>query len=274
MVAVLSRPHGLIALAALALAAMALPSPPAFAQASGGSGVPVVTGESAAARQDRIEELEFIIRQTSAENDQLQLELRQARQENQRLQQIISDMAAAQRALEETRADQAAPAPPSPGVTPSQTVEEAREAATGTLGTLPAVDNSAEAAASYRRARELLLGAPLPDAQAAFAQYLQQFPNGADVADARYWFAFTLLGQGSYRDAAVAFADYLERHGSDNGPRAHGPAALLRLGISLAGAGMMQEACAAFRDTDRHPRASAGTRAQAQQEARRNNCPA
>jgi TolA-binding protein len=232
----------------------------------------------AAARQDRIEELEFLIRQTTAENEQLQLELHSAQQEVARLQRIVSDMAAAQQALSETHA-----ANPDPAAdTEEERIAAARQAATGTLGTLPvdaplpqpAAIDPQEAATAFRQARELLLSAPLPEAQAAFAAYLQAYPTGEDAPDARYWYAFTLLGQGDYRNAAAAFAEYIELHGNDPGPRNQAPAALLRLGISLAGLGMRNDACAAFRDAAAHPRASQTTRAQAAQEGRRNGCPA
>jgi TolA-binding protein len=128
------------------------------------------------------------------------------------------------------------------------------------------------AAAAFRQARELLLAAPLPDAEAAFADYLERFPAGEDAPDARYWLAFTMLGQGEYQNAASAFADYLQIHGNDPGPRNQTPAALLRLGISLAGMGMRNDACLAFRDAAAHPRASQTTRSQAAQEQRRNGC--
>lgn len=240
--------------------------------------------EAAAMRQDRIEELEFLVRETTAENERLQMELRAARQEIERLQGIVNDLAAAQAALDELEAGQSeGPGAPTTGTDnsaqyPSEEdrIEAARRAATGVLGTLPAEPayDPEAAAASFREARQLLLSAPLPEAQAAFGRYLEAYPTGDDAPDARYWLAFTMLGQGDYRNAAIAFADYLERHGEDPGPRNQAPAALLRLGISLAGVQMRDDACVAFRDAAAHPRASQTTRQQAAQEARRNGCPA
>ncbi len=230
--------------------------------------------QEASARQDRIEELEFLVRQTTAENERLQLELRSARQEVERLQRIVNDLAAAQQALDEIEAGHADPA--ETPATEEERIAALREAATGVLGTLPTetVHNPEAAAAAFREARQLLLSAPLPDAQAAFAQYLIDYPTGDDAPDARYWHAFTLLGQGDYRNAADAFAEYLERHGEDPGPRNQAPAALLRLGIALAGINMREDACTAFRDAAAHQRASQTTRQQAAQEARRNGCAA
>lgn len=262
-----------------AATALTLLSGPALAQAaSGPAPSPDWVAMEAASRQDRIEELEFLVTQTTAENERLQMELRSARQEINRLQRLVSEMAAANQALEQSTATP----PPAPGAPPSQPdrIAAARDAATGTLGSIPAntptpvasPQDPEAAAAAFRQARELLLAAPLPDAEAAFADYLERFPAGDDAPDARYWLAFTMLGQGEYQNAASAFADYLQMHGDDPGPRNQAPAALLRLGISLAGMGMREDACLAFRDAAAHPRASQTTRGQAAQEQRRNGC--
>ena len=269
------------ALCAASLMTLAIPM--AAAQTPGAAASPDWVAQEAASRQDRIEELEFLVTQTTADNERLQMELRAARQEIARLQRLVSEMAAANQAANQALEQTIAP-PAEGGAAAPQTQDEriaaARNAATGTLGTIPAntptptaAPNDPEAAAAaFRLARELLLAAPLPDAEAAFADYLRRFPAGDDAPDARYWLAFTMLGQGEYQNAASAFADYLQMHGDDPGPRNQAPAALLRLGISLAGMGMRDDACLAFRDAAAHPRASQTTRSQAAQEQRRNGC--
>jgi len=260
-----------------------MPAPGAHAQAPAPVLTPDPVAAEAASRQDRIEELEFLVTQTTAENERLQMELRVARQDVARLQQLVSEMAEANQALQESVSSPPGEgAPATGGAPPSQDdrIAEARNAATGVLGVIPvdapvpdaaALDPEA-AAAAFRGARELLFAAPLPDAEAAFADYLQRFPSAEDAPDARYWLAFTMLGQGEYQNAARAFADYLQMHKDDPGPRNQAAAALLRLGISLAGMGMRADACLAFRDSAAHPRASQTTRSQAAQEQRRNGC--
>lgn len=275
-------PGLLCALAAAAL--LAMPASGAVAQAPAPVLTPDPVAAEAASRQDRIEELEFLVTQTTAENERLQMALRVARQDVARLQRLVSEMAEANQALQQSVS--APPGEDAPaagyGAPPSQDdrIAEARNAATGVLGVIPAdapvpapsaLDPEA-AAAAFRGARELLFAAPLPDAEAAFADYLQRFPSAEDAPDARYWLAFTMLGQGEYQNAATAFADYLQMHKDDPGPRNQAAAALLRLGISLAGMGMRADACLAFRDSAAHPRASQTTRSQAAQEQRRNGC--
>lgn len=272
----------LCALAAAAL--LAAFAAGAVAQAPAPVLTPDPVAAEAASRQDRIEELEFLVTQTTAENERLQMELRAARQDVARLQRLVAEMAEANQALEQSvSAPRSEDLPATAaGAQRSQDdrIAEARNAATGVLGVIPAdaslpaasaLDPEA-AAAAFRHARELLLAAPLPDAEAAFADYLQRFPSAEDAPDARYWLAFTMLGQGDYQNAATAFADYLQMHKDDPGPRNQAAAALLRLGISLAGMGMRADACLAFRDSAAHPRASQTTRSQAAQEQRRNGC--
>jgi len=107
------------------------------------------------------------------------------------------------------------------------------------------------------------------EAELAFGQFLQQFPDADTAADARFWYGFTLLARNNYQDAAANFIQYLQR--TPNGARA--PEAHVRLGMALAGMGQQREACSAFAALPRrYPGAPANVRALAQREARAANC--
>jgi tol-pal system protein YbgF len=259
---------GIRALCAVAMT-VAVAAGPAMAQTRQ-SNAPAVVAPAPPPNllQDRVETLETALAQATADNERLQLELRRSQQEIERLQRIISDMAAAQDALDTVQAErqqmsQSAPPPPPPG-------------APGTLGTLPVSALPPEDPAdAYARARELLFNNQLPAAQAAFEDFLQRYPDATDAPEAQYWLAFTLLGQNEYTQAAAGFVTYLQTYGSDQSPRGRGPDALVRLGIALAGAGRTEQACAAFRDlARRYPNAPRSTRDLADQQSRRNACPA
>lgn len=259
----------------LAIAQTALPPPGQYGQAD--------------QRQDRIEALETQLRESTAENERLQFELIQAQREITRLRGMVGELAAAnQSALTpETPPESASPAqqhaapqqqsanppPAQTGLTPAQ------QAASGTLGTMPASQPAApaqqasqapaEAGPAYSRARELLVRGNYAEAEQAFSDFLRVHASSSTAPDARYWYAFTLLARNNHADAAANFVEYLRQY--PNGPRA--PDAQVRLGIALAGMGQNRQACSAFNAlTTRYPRAPATVRDLAQREARALNC--
>ncbi|HVY84103.1 MAG TPA: tol-pal system protein YbgF [Caulobacterales bacterium] len=260
-----------LAFAPLTLAQTQLP-PPSYGQAD--------------ARQDRIEELEAQLRQSTADNEDLQHQLMEARREIARLQGIVGNLSAANQSIVENaqtppanqaqQPQQQAPAPNAPAK-PDPGLNAAQQAHVGTLGTMaanaapPAQAAPADPGAAYSNARQLLVQGNYPEAEQAFDDFLHAYPQADQAADARYWFAFTLLARNNYQDAASNFVTYLQRW--PNGPRA--PDAQVRLGVALGGLGQTRQACAAFAALPRsYPHASRAVRDMAQREAASLHCAA
>ncbi len=251
--------------AALCVGALAFAAP-AFAQA-----YPGPSDMAPAARQDRIEELERQLIEATAENERLQRDLAASQREVGRLQTIVNDLAAVR--------DAVAPVQVAPPAAPTTPGTPAQQRAQGTLGELPAgasppppaATSAASAGEAYSRARTLLNNGRLAEADAAFAEFLRDYPTAETAPDGRFWHAFTLLARNNYQPAAAGFLDYLNRY--PNGPRA--PEALVRLGMALGGLERGRDACAAFRDLPRrYPRAAQTVRDLAARESRAMACPA
>lgn len=238
------------------------------------------------ARQDRIEELQRQLTEATAENERLQYELNQRDREIQRLRSMVGELAGVNQQLSTPPADGAvAPggsAPPNSqrsDAGPSG-LNAAQQANTGTLGTIPAAAAETPAPTAdelYARAQGLLSAGRYPDAEVAFADFLERYPNVVQTPNARFWYAFTLLARNNYADAAQGFAQYLQR--TPQGPRA--PEAQVRLGMALAGlardgandAAELRQACGAFNSlTTRYPNAPRNVRDLASREARAANC--
>ncbi len=216
-------------------------------------------------RQDRIEELEAQLRESTAENERIQYELVQAQRELRRLQAMVSELTGANQALStpEPGAETPSPATPAPSGAAPNAAPRA-PAQTGQLGTLPADQLPGDAGAAYSRARELLVSGRNAEAEAAFEEFLRRFPEADTAADARFWFGYTLLARNNFADAAASFVQYLERN--PRGPRA--PEAQVRLGMALHGMGENRRACAAYSSlASRYPNAPADVRRLAQREA-------
>jgi tol-pal system protein YbgF len=239
--------------------------------------LPPPTYGQADVRQDRIEELETQLRDATAENERLQYELIQAQRELQRLRGMVGELAGVNQSLSVG----GGPETPPPSTTRAPAPQQRSEAApppaqTGSLGTLPAsqlpgAQLPADAGAAYSYARELLVAGKNAEAEAAFGQFLQSFPNAETADAARFWFAFTLLARNNYQDAASNFVQYLQT--TPRGPRA--PEAQVRLGMALAGMGQTRQACGAFASlATRYPNAPRNVRDIATREARALSCQA
>ncbi len=246
--------------------------------------LPPPTYGTADQRQDRIEELEGQLRDATAQNEQLQFQLQQANREIARLRGMVGELAGVNQSLS-TPADPNAAAdpntpPPQTGAQPSQQqsgLSPAQQRATGQLGTVPAGSvpasppPAADPVGAYTQARQLLNYGRLAEAEAAFADFLQNYPDADTAPDARYLLPYTQLARQSYQSAASGFVDYLRRYPS--GVRA--PDAQVRLGMALNGMGQTRQACAAWSDVPRrYPRASQQLRDRAVSEARAAHCPA
>jgi TolA-binding protein len=206
-------------------------------------------------RQDRIQELEGALRDAEGRNEDLQRQLNEANREITRLRGMVGELAGVNQSLSTPPPDAQGAPPPEQDAAPGggDGLNDAQRRATGTLGSMPAnaaPPPPAEPGPAYTRARELLVNGQYAEAEAAFGQFLDQFPEAEQAADARFWFAFTLLARNNYRDAAANFTTYLRSN--PQAPRA--AEAQVRLGMALAGmaqdgqndAAERRQACAAF----------------------------
>lgn len=253
-----------IRIAAVALAAaVAFTSAPVVAQSV--TDAPAAS-ENLSRLQSRVDELEGLLREATADNERLSMELRRARNENARLQQQAAEAPppVAETAPAVAPAPMAAPAPRAPSMTPPPS-------AAGQLGTLPAQSAPGDAAQAFREARRLLDATRWPEAEAALTSFLRTHPESPDAPEARYFLGRTQIVVNHHSDAAQTFVEFLRK--SPTSPRA--PDAWVRLGVSLKGMGQIPQACATFRDLPvKYPTASAAVRTLALNEARAAQCPA
>ncbi len=255
--------------AALLAAAGFLFALPASAQTQ----LPPPTYGQADQRQDRIEELETQLRDATAENERIQFELLQAQREIQRLRGLVGELAGVNQSLSQGAPAEGAPRSPAAAPQPERRSEAPapQPQQTGSLGTLPASALPGDAGQAYSVARELLVNGKYAEAEVAFAQFLQAFPEATTAADARFWYAFTLYARTNYEGARDGFVEYLRT--APNGPRA--PEAQARLGMALAQLGQTRQACSAFANLPRrYPSAPRNVRDLATREATALRCTA
>ncbi len=302
-------PSPKIRLAACLVAAGFLFASPALAQNRQQSQAAAAAQVQADAQQDRIEALQRQLTDATAENENLQHQLMDAQREIARLRAMVGNLAQVNQdavaAIQNPNAAQqtptTAPSPAAPDTSvPTGPMPAAPQSgaggpradnydrngaadqggkplppgAQGELGTLterelPALPTPS-ADDAYANARTLLVNGQYPEAEEAFSDFLQRYPNASTASDARFWYAFTLLARNNYQDAAANFVRYLQA--APNAPRA--PEAQVRLGISLAGMGQSQQACGAFANLPRrYPNAPRNIRDPAAREARASHCP-
>lgn len=252
---------------------------------------PPVSYAPADARQDRIEELEAQLRQATADAEEMQRQLMQANREITRLRGMVGELAGVNQDAVASIGDPNAPAQQGGGaqnsLEPMPKPEEgaplaggyngAQARATGTLGTLsesqlPAPSMPVRSAGDdFDAARNLLNNGQLAEAEIAFGDFLQRHPDDGNAADARYWYAFTLLARHSYQEAASNFVTYLQNYGTT----ARAPEAQVRLGMALIGMGQQRQGCGAFNQLGaRYPNAGRTVRDLAAREARAAQCSA
>lgn len=233
---------------------------PALAQSVTSAPTP---SENLTQLQERVGELEQMLRQATSENERLAIELRRTRTENGRLERLLNDAMAQSQAPQDEAADASAPVARSGSPPPST--------AAGSLGTLPAGAAPGDGSQTLREAMRLLQLGRFPEAEATFAAFVRANPQSPDAPEARYFVGRTQVAQRRFPDAADTFVKLLADH--PGVPRA--PDSWVMLGVSLNGMGKKPEACGVFRDlVTKYPRASASTRNVAAVEARAAQCPA
>lgn len=238
---------------------------------------PSRTQTQADAQQDRIEELQTQLTQSTAENEDLQRQLLAAKREIARLQAMVGNLAQVNQDIAngaQPPADATQPVAPS-ATRPDDGGNGGGSASLSTgplpqgrLGTLPA-GQTPDPGDLYSQAQDLLRNGQYAEAEVAFGDLLQHYPTASIANDARFWYAFTLSARHNDQDAARNFTRYLQD--APNTPRA--PEAQVRLGMSFAELGQTQQACAFFLNLpQRYPRAPANIRSLAASEAARKHC--
>jgi tol-pal system protein YbgF len=105
--------------------------------------------------------------------------------------------------------------------------------------------------------------------EAAFRNFLRQYPGDRRVAEATYWLGESMFQRQRYRDAAESFLTVTTKHEKST----KAPEALFRLGQALAALGETEAACAALSEVGRkYPRAPAGVKQGVEREQKRVRC--
>lgn len=106
----------------------------------------------------------------------------------------------------------------------------------------PSAGHAADGAATYRDGLALLRTGDTVAGLAAMQGYLQQYPDGAEAANAHYWIGEAQLIEGRAEDALKAFSTLVETY--PNSPRV--PNALLKIGGIYADQGQAERARQTF----------------------------
>ncbi len=122
----------------------------------------------------------------------------------------------------------------------------------------------------YDFAFGLLRQAKYADAQSALEQFLQGNAEHGLAGNAKYWLGETFYVRGDYQSSALIFAEaYREYPDSQKAPDN-----LLKLGMSLANLGDIENACGTLAELLRiYPRAASSIRGRAEREMQRMECP-
>lgn len=121
----------------------------------------------------------------------------------------------------------------------------------------------------YDHARQLLSQTRYDEAEAAFREFLQRYPNNALTENARYWLGETYYVRKRYDDAAAAFLEGYQKH--PKGSKAADN--LLKLGLSLSALQKGPEACVALEKLVReYPNADSYILRRAEQERGQLRC--
>lgn len=104
-------------------------------------------------------------------------------------------------------------------------------------------DADAQFAAGY----EAMMAGDYAFAEDQFSQYLELYPDSAQATDAANFLGDVLIQRGAYDEAAEVLLDAFQT--APDSPRA--PDLLLKLGMSLSGAGERETACRTFAEIDK-----------------------
>lgn len=187
----------------------------------------------------RISDIENTLQRLNGSFETVAYDLDQARRENKALRADLQSMAQRLAALEQA----APPAPP-------ETVGDGALAA-------PAPGDPVK---DFAQARQMMLGGDYSGAEAAFAAFVDAYPDGARSAEARYWLGKTLTVRGANADAAKSYIGAIR--GWPQTPWA--PDAVVELSRSLVALKKPVDACQTLAEfTRRYPKAPANVASRA-----------
>lgn len=130
-------------------------------------------------------------------------------------------------------------APGSGGTTGEATKGDApAQAPAEPAGVLP----KGTAAERYNYAYSMLLNVHLPEAEAAFKEFLAEHADDALAGNAQYWLGETYYTQNKLTEAAQTFLAGLQRFPKSS----KAPDTMLKLGITLGKMGQKEKACATY----------------------------
>jgi tol-pal system protein YbgF len=122
----------------------------------------------------------------------------------------------------------------------------------------------------YNQAFALLRQANYPAAEEALKGFISDNPSSPLLGNAKYWLGETYYVRGDYQQAAVTFAEAYQQH--PEGSKA--PDNLLKLGMSLASLGSVEDACGTFSELlSRYPNAAPSIVRRVQIERQKHSCP-
>lgn len=108
-----------------------------------------------------------------------------------------------------------------------------------TVAALPQADSPE---GLYSDSYQFVLAGDYKAAEAGFTTYVERYPDGERIADAKFWLGESLIGQERYADAAEVFLDATKAHPTSG----KAPDMMLKLGVSLAAMKKTDIACATY----------------------------
>ena len=106
-------------------------------------------------------------------------------------------------------------------------------------------------------------------AEQALSSFIKQHGDSPLAGNAQYWLGETYYARGKYKEAAVAFAEGVQKFPKSG----KGPDNLLKLGMSLAQLNQVRDACVALGQLGtQYPDAAGTVKTRAQQERARLKC--
>lgn len=247
------------------------------------------TGNQAAAMELRLSRVERQLQELTGRYEETEFALRRL---TQRLDRLVNDL---EMRLGEVESGQPttttfAPSRPPPASAPPPPSREPPRTAAMDLDLGPPAGGPPPGTSYPPRASQALSGPSLPggsapedydyafgflrreeyeQAQQALQAFLGKYPDHVLASNAQYWLAETLYARGLFAEAAVAFAEGIQRF--PDGSKA--PDNLLKLGMSLSQLNQNQDACVAFGQLEaQYPNAPSSLKRRAQQERQRLRC--
>ncbi|MDQ2105114.1 tol-pal system protein YbgF [Azospirillum isscasi] len=155
-----------------------------------------------------------------------------------------------------------------PEKAPEKPAEKPAEKQAAAVAPLPANSTPEK---QYEHAFELLRQSDYDKAEKAFTDFLAKNKGHQLAGNAQYWLGETYYVRNKFQDAAVAFAEGVQKYPKNNKAADN----LLKLGMSLQQLNQKKDACTAFNQlVSKFPEASASVKRRADTERRRLNCPA